>query len=74
MPSATLNLRVSPRRMLTAREAADYTGVNAAQLPVRPVELPNGKRLYDLHDLDAFLDGLKGDGEADHEAIIAKLG
>jgi hypothetical protein len=74
MPSATLNLRVSPRRMLTAREASDYTGVSAAQLPVRPVELPNGKRLYDLHDLDAFLDGLKGDMAADDEAIIARLG
>lgn len=73
MASATLNLRVSPRRMLTPREAAEYTGINAAQLPVRPVELPNGRKRYDLHDLDAFLDGLKGEGESDHEAILARL-
>ena len=73
MGNATLNLRVSPRRMLNAREAAEYTGIKAAQLPVQPVELPNGKKLYDLRDLDAFLDGLKGEGESDHEAILGRL-
>lgn len=74
MPSATLNLRVSPRRMLTAREATEYTGLNVAQLPVRPVALPNGRRLYDLRDLDAFLDGLKADATSDLDAIVARLG
>ena len=74
MPSATLNLRVSPRRMLTAREAAEYIGLPAKALPVAPVEMPNGRRLYDMRDLDEWLDDLKASGPTDADDILGRLG
>jgi len=76
MSTATLNLRVSPRRMLKPAEAADYCGRPAkrfqAECPVAPIAFPNGDRLYDIHDLDGWLDGLKGNAGADD--IISRLG
>lgn len=76
MSTATLNLRVSPRRMLKSGEAAEYCGRPAkrfqAECPVSPVAFPNGDRLYDIRDLDSWLDCLKGNSEADD--IIARLG
>jgi len=73
MASATLNLRVSPRRMLAAREAAEYCGLPVKQLPVRPVEMPGGKVLYDIRDLDRWLDALKDGAPDDADEIIGKL-
>jgi hypothetical protein len=67
MPSATLNLRLSPRRIVSEKEAAACT--------VLPVQFPDGAKLYDLHDLDAWLDGLKGASlSASADEILAKLG
>ncbi len=64
MATATLNLKVSPRRMLSAREAAEYCGMPTkhfrADCPVEPVELPRGLKLFDIRDLDHWLDDLKG--------------
>lgn len=79
MASATLNLRVSPRRMLSLKEAADYCGLSAKKFPtecgISPVEFPSGSKLYDIQDLDAFLDGLKrGPSMTDDDEIIGKLG
>lgn len=78
MASATLNIRVAPRRMLTLKEAADYCGLSAKRFPidcrVTPVAMPSGAKVYDMHDLDAFLDALKGGEASSDDAIIAKLG
>lgn len=74
MQTTTLYLRVSPRRMLTVREAADYCGVPAKQLPVTPVEMPGGKRLYDVRDLDEYLDGLKLGQPSSDDEIVGRLG
>ena len=74
MPSATLNLRVSPRRMLSAREAGEYCGLPAKQIPVAPIEMPNGKALFDIRDLDEFLDGLKSSQPNTDDDIIGRLG
>ena len=63
MASATLNLRLSPRRMLKPSEAADYCGRSLRtfeiECPVAPVAFPNGDKRFDMRDLDAWLDGLK---------------
>jgi hypothetical protein len=36
--------------------------------------MPNGKQLYDIRDLDDFLDGLKNSQPNDDEDIIGRLG
>jgi hypothetical protein len=73
--SATLNLRVSPRRILTLREAAEYIRVPVARFPaicsVRPVII-NDKKLFDILDLDNWVDNLKG-GVDDDDQILARL-
>jgi hypothetical protein len=76
--SAILNLRVTPRRMLPAREAAEYIGISAKKLavvcPVAPIEMPDGSRLYDMRDLDAWIDGLKSGDPTGDEEILGRLG
>ena len=77
MATATLNLKVSPRRMLSLKEAADYVGVTAKRFPgtcsVAPIALPGDVKLYDMRDLDAWLDQLKAGGVDSDDEIIGKL-
>jgi hypothetical protein len=76
MPAATINLRVEPFRMLTKREAAFYCRqafkTFAVVCPVTPVVMPDGQQLYDVQDLDRWIDGLKGDA-GDADAIVRRL-
>lgn len=77
MASATLNIKISPRRMLSSGEAAAYCGLPSKQFPVicnvAPVLMPGGRRLYDLQELDIWLDGFKsGASESDHD-ILGRL-
>lgn len=79
MSSATLNLRVTPRRMLSEKEAADYCGRPLtkfrAACSVPPIQFPDGAKLFDMRDLDAWLDDLKGASlSATADDILAKLG
>jgi len=74
MSTATLNLRVSPMRMMTSKEAGYYCGVPVKQLLVTPVEMPNGKWLYDIRDLDECLDGLKIGQPNQDDDIYGRLG
>ena len=78
MSGATLNLRVLPRRMLNAREAAEYVGIPSKRFrqdcSVSPVEIPGGHLAWDLHDLDDWLDALKGGCNDDDDAIVDRLG
>lgn len=77
MDSATLNLRISPRRMLPVKEAAVYCGIAVKRFSqecrVPPVAMPGGSKLYDIRDLDTWLDGLKSGHDADDE-ILGRLG
>ena len=78
MSVATLNIKVYPRRMLNIREAASYCGVSAKRFPsvcmIAPVKLPGGDELYDMRDLDTWLDGLKIGGPNSDDEILARLG
>ena len=78
MTSATLNIKVSPRRMLTGREAAEYCGLPfkrfQLECTVTPVEMPGGAKLYDMRDLDEWIDGLKSEIPSDDDAILGRLG
>lgn len=67
------------RRMLTKREAAIYCGVPINRFPaavsVPPISMPHGKMLYDIKDLDNWLDRLKTGAPNDaDEDILSKLG
>lgn len=78
MASATLNIKVSPRRMLSPREAAEYCGLTVKKFPaecrVPPVDMPSGTRLYDMRDLDSWIDGMKAGATDSDDDIIGKLG
>lgn len=78
MASATLNIKVSPRRMLSLREAAEYCGMPAKRFgfecPVAPVAMPHGAKHYDMRDLDGWLDALKAGQPGSDEELIARLG
>lgn len=77
MSTATLNIKVSPRRMLTDREAAEYCGLPLKKFshycPVQPVKLPGGDLRYDIRDLDEWLDGMKSGLPGGDDDILDKL-
>lgn len=77
MTTATLNIRVQPRRMVTEKDAAEYCGLPAKMFrhvsPVTPIEMPGGRKLFDLRDLDVWLDGLKDGQLSDDDSIVARL-
>ena len=74
---ATVNLRVQPFRLLKRVDAAHYCARSAktfeTQCPVRPITMANGDVLWDVYDLDAWIDGLKAGASSD-DKIIALLG
>jgi hypothetical protein len=75
--AATLSLRVQPFRLLTKAEAAHYCRRSVkkfeAQCPVPPLEMADGDRLWDVRDLDRWIDSLKKDFADDANAIVARL-
>lgn len=77
MTSATLNLRFSPRRMLSMHDAAEYCGLSPKSFRVdcrvSAVALPGGRIAYDMRDLDLWLDALKGGQPIDDDAIVDRL-
>jgi hypothetical protein len=77
MPSATLNLRVQPFRLLTKAEAAHYCGRSVkkfeSQCPVPPIEMADGDLLWDVQDLDRWIETLKNEVGDDDSAIVARL-
>ena len=64
--------------MLSVREAAEYCGLGLKAFPrecsISPIEMPNGHKLYDMRDLDTWLDGLKSEEPNSDDAILRKLG
>jgi hypothetical protein len=79
MSSATLQINVIPKRMLSQSEAAHHCGRSLTRFkvecPVRPLRYANGDLRWDVQDLDAWINSLKA-GVCDHDAdaIIARLG
>lgn len=77
MTTAMVNIRVAPRRMLSLRDAAEYCGYTPKKFPaatgISPLAMPYGQNLYDIKDLDAWLDALKKNDLDSNEAIIGKL-
>jgi len=78
MASATLQLNVIPKRMLTKAEAAHHCGRTIKRFeiecPVAAVRFPNGDRRFDVQDLDRWLDQLKGGTLDEADAAIERLG
>jgi hypothetical protein len=79
MASATLQLNIVPKRMLTKSEGAQHCGRSIRRFeiecPVAPVQFPNGDLRYDVKELDVWLDGLKAAPcNRDADAIVARLG
>lgn len=77
MATAKLNLHIQPYRMLKKSDAAAYCGLAVARLeticPVAPLQYPGGARLWDVRDLDAWLEGLKTGAADSDDAILGKL-
>jgi hypothetical protein len=76
MSTALVNVTIVSKRMLTRREAAEHCGRSIrefqAECPVAPVKFANGDLRWDVRDLDAWLDKVKGNVE-DSDAIIERL-
>jgi hypothetical protein len=73
----TINLRVAPYRLFTKAEAAHYCRRSSAkfeaQCPVTPIIMADGDRLWDVLDLDKWIDSLKEPKSSDADAIVARL-
>lgn len=78
MAKAILSLQVQPYRMLKKGEAAAYCGVPASRFEllcsVPAVAYPDGSRLWDVRDLDSWVDSLKTGAADSDDAILEKLG
>ena len=78
MANTTLNIKVVPRRLLNAGDAADYCGLPVKHFlkfcTVGYVEMPNGGKLYDMRDLDTWIDALKSGNSTDDDALLERLG
>jgi hypothetical protein len=79
MASATLQINVIPKRMLTKPEGAHHCGRSLSRFviecPVTPIKFGNGDLRYDVQDLDRWLDSIKaGADDYDAAAIVARLG
>jgi hypothetical protein len=77
MATTTLNLRVQPYRLFTKTEAAHYCRRSVkkfeAQCPVQPLRMADGDLLWDVQDLDLWIDSLKSGKLDEAEAALARL-
>ncbi|WP_158807989.1 hypothetical protein [Beijerinckia sp. L45] len=77
MTSTILNLRIQPYRLFTKVEAAAYcrrsTKKFEGQCPVAPIVMADGDKLWDVVDLDKWIDSLKAGHVFDSDDIISKL-
>jgi hypothetical protein len=66
--TAVRHLTILPRAMQESAAAA-YVGVSPSKLRTLPIprRISGANRLYDRHDLDAWVDGLPYEGESDQE-------
>ena len=77
MMATIVTINAPPRRMLTAKEAAIYCGVPATKFQAlcscSPIKMPSGQNIYDIKDLDAWLDSLKTNAPDSDDAIVGRL-
>lgn len=77
MAGTMINLRIAPRRMISQRDAAAYCGLPLKSFPgycnVAPVQMPNQKLLYDMKELDKYLDDLSESDVSSEDEMIAGL-
>lgn len=77
MNIATLNLKTTPRRMLTEREAAEYCALPIKKFshfcPVAPITFPGVPPRFDQKDLDHWIDSLKTGLPNGDDDIIGRL-
>ena len=77
MASTTLNVRIQPYRLFTRNEAAAYCRRSPkkfeGQCPVAPIVMADGDKLWDVVDLDKWIDSLKTGHGFDGDDIISKL-
>lgn len=77
MANAMLNIRLVQPRMLPPKLAADYVGLSVKRFPIScpviPVSMPGDVRLYDVRDLDSWLDQIKKGGPDSDDEIVKKL-
>ena len=63
--------------MLSAKEAAEYCGLRPQRFPVdccvTPIVMPNGAKLYDMRDLDTWIDDIKSGLPNGDDDIVARL-
>ncbi len=68
------DIATRPIRLLSKSDAAEYCCRSvrrfSVECPVSPVLMSNGDQLYDIRDLDAWIDGLK-DGAGQGSASMA---
>ena len=77
MSSATLQITLVTKRMLTHSEAARHCGRSVirfkAECPCSLVRFPNGDQRFDVQDLDTWINSLKAGMNDGAEAIVARL-
>jgi hypothetical protein len=79
MGTATVNICFKPVRLFTKADAAHYCCYRnvktfEAECPVRPIRMANGELLYNLHDVDTWIDSLKNGAGFDGErGILERL-
>ncbi len=78
MTSALVQINIVEKRMLTKAEAASRCGRAIRRFEVEcdvaPVSFPNGDKLYDVRDIDGWIDRLKGGASANVDDIVGRLG
>jgi hypothetical protein len=78
MASATLQISVIPKRILTKSEAAHHCGRSVKRFdiecPCAPIKFPNGDIRFDVQDLDRWLDTVKAGADHHADDIVARLG
>lgn len=73
---AVINMEAKPLRLLTREQAASYCNLTISKFlfvcPCRPVEITERLQLWDIHDLDVWIDSLKTNDLCD-DAVVARL-
>lgn len=78
MVASSFSIQMQAKRMMSRKDAAVYCGLPVSRFedfcPIEPVTFANGSRRWDIHDLDRWIDGYKGDSDCEHESLLDKLG
>lgn len=77
MSAATLNFRILQKRMLREAEAAHHCGLSAKDFrrdcPIKRIKFPGGAELFDIRDLDNWIDQIKAGAGSPDDEILGRL-